>query len=252
MTRSKTSSLLDNVAIVLMEPKYPENIGAAARTMWNMGLSRLVVVRQEYPEHDRMAKMATHHAVHLIDKMAFHDNLEEALAPFSQVVATTARSGRQRIQEKTPRTVVDEIYPLLENNEVAFLFGPESSGLTNDHLKYCQYASAIPTDDFSSLNLAQAVAIHCYEIYHGVIVDRRTEVPTTKFASTFELEGMYDHLENALLQINFLQDKTHDYYMRNIRQFLGRIRLSAKETKIIRGICRQFLHHRSSTDPGDS
>ena len=83
-------SVLDQIAIVLMEPKFPENIGATARIAWNMGLSRLIVVRQNEPDYELMAKMATHKAVHLIDTMELHQSLEKALAPFSCVVGTTA------------------------------------------------------------------------------------------------------------------------------------------------------------------
>ena len=241
-------SVLDQIAIVLMEPKFPENIGAAARIAWNMGLSRLIVVRREEPDHESMAKMATHKAVHLIDNMELHENLENALAPFSWVVGTTARRGRQRLLEKGPRDVVQEIAPLLPENQIAFLFGPEHRGLTNDDLKYCQMTSAIPTAGFSSLNLAQAVAVHCYEIYYGLIHAKKNMLPTPKFASTFELEGMYTHVEEALLKIDFLQEKNHAYWMNNIRQFLSRVRLSSKDTNIIRGICRQFLWHQGDQE----
>jgi tRNA/rRNA methyltransferase len=242
------TSPLDQIAIVLMEPKFPENIGAAARIAWNMGLSRLIVVRRDELDYESMAKMATHKAVHLIDTMELHESLEKALAPFSCVVGTTARRGRQRLLEKSPRDIIQEIVPLLPDNQIAFLFGPENCGLTNDDLKYCQMTSAIPTADFSSLNLAQAVAVHCYEIYYGFIHAKKDITPSPKFASLFELEGMYTHLEEALLKIDFLQAKNHAFWMNNIRQFLSRIRLSPKDTNIIRGICRQFLWHQSSVD----
>lgn len=235
------STLLNHVAIVLMEPKFPENIGAAARVAWNMGVSRLIVVGSVPPDRERMAMMATHKAAHLLENMEFHHSLETALAPFSRVVGATARRGRQRIPGKNPRDVVSEILPLLLDNEIAFLFGPEDRGLTNDDLKYCHMTSSILTADFSSLNLAQAVAIHCYELYHGVVHCRKDVAHSPCLATTFELEGMYRYLEETLSAIDFLQDKSHDYYMNNIRQFLGRMQLSSKDSSIIRRICRQFL-----------
>jgi tRNA/rRNA methyltransferase len=242
------TSVLSQLAIVLMKPKFPENIGATARIAWNMGLSRLIVVRDEEPDYESMAKMATHKAVHLIDTMELHKTLEDALAPFSCVIGTTARRGRQRILEKGPRDVVQEIESLLPDNQIAFLFGPEDRGLTNDDLKYCQLTSAIPTADFSSLNLAQAVAVHCYEIYNELIHSKKDLTPAPKFASTFELEGMYTHVEKALLRIDFLQAKNHAFWMNNIRKFLSRIRLSSKDANIIRGICRQFLWYQGTRD----
>lgn len=242
-------SLLDNVAIVLKGPKYPENIGAAARSCFNMGISQLIIVRDKYPEREPMAKMATHKAVHLLDNMELHENLEDALAPFSFVVGTTARQGRQRTVDRSPRDVIGDVLPLLHKNRIALLFGPEDRGLTNDDLKYCQYTSSIPTADFSSLNLAQAVAIHCYELFYAIIEQSREGAAIPQYASTFQLEGMYSHVEDALLKIDFLDEKSNTYWMRNIRQFLGKIRLSPKEANIIRGICRQFLWYQSNRSP---
>jgi tRNA/rRNA methyltransferase len=116
---SKNHPLLDNIAIVLMEPKYPENIGAAARCAMNMGISRLIVVRIEAPvvrieapDQEKMLKMATHKAAHLIKDLRCFASLEEALAPFSHVVGTTARQGRKRRIENSPRYMLDSILPL--------------------------------------------------------------------------------------------------------------------------------------------
>ncbi|MEE4165644.1 MAG: TrmH family RNA methyltransferase, partial [Desulfocapsaceae bacterium] len=193
------------------------------------------------PEYEPMAQMATHNAAHILKTMEFYSELSEALAPFSFVVGTTARLGRKRTVEQTPRDVIKQLLPLLKENKTAFLFGPEDRGLTNDDLKYCQYTSNIPTADFSSLNLAQAVAIHCYELHYAIVEITREPEAAPEYATTFQLEGMYRHVEEALLKIDFLNEKSHNYWMRNIRQFLGRIRLNEKEANIVRGICRQFL-----------
>ncbi len=240
------NTLLANLAVVLKKPKYAENIGAAARMCFNMGIQQLIVVADAEPNREDMAKMATHKAVHLIDSMQRCSSLEEALFPFSFVVGTTARLGRKRTVERPPRDIVAEIMPLLANNKIAFLFGPEDRGLTNDDLKFCQYTSCIPTAEFASLNLAQAVAIHCYELYYAIVEMTREEAAEPEYATTFQLEGMYRHVQDALLTIDFLNDKSHNYWMRNIRQFLGRVRLSSKEANIIRGICRQFLWYQST------
>ena len=241
VTPKISKQMLDNIAIVLMEPKYPENIGAAARCALNMGISRLIVVHIEAPDREKMLKMATHKAAHLIDALQRHTNLAEALAPFSHVVGTTARQGRKRRIENSPRYMLDTILPLLESNRVALLFGPENRGLTNEDLKYCQTTVTIPTADFSSLNLAQAVAILCYEIFWGIMYSDKDLQPGPKLATSHELEGMYEHVEELLNQVGFLRTDDSSYWIRNIRQFLGRIGLRAKEARIIRGFCRQFL-----------
>jgi tRNA/rRNA methyltransferase len=233
--------LLDNIAIVLMEPKYPENIGAAARCAMNMGISRLSIICDKAPDQEKMLKMATHKAAHLIENLKCFKSLQDALAPFSYVVGTTARQGRKRRIENSPRYMLGTILPLLEQNQVALLFGPEHRGLTNDDLKYCQTTVSIPTADFSSLNLAQAVAVLCYELYWGVMYYDKEMQSAPKLASSHELEGMYEHVEQLLNRIGFLRTDDNSYWIRNIRNFLGRVGLRAKEARIIRGFCRQFL-----------
>ena len=233
--------MLDNIAIVLMEPKYPENIGAAARCAMNMGISRLIIVRNEAPDQEKMLKMATHKAAHLIEGLKRFTTLKDALAPFSHVVGTSARQGRKRQIENSPRFMMETILPLLEKNQIALLFGPEHRGLTNEDLKYCQTFITIPTADFSSLNLAQAVAILCYELYWGVKYSEKVIEPSLKLANSHELEGMYEHVENMLNTIGFLRTEDTSYWIRNIRHFLGRVGLRAKEARIIRGFCRSFL-----------
>ncbi|MCA1765757.1 MAG: TrmJ/YjtD family RNA methyltransferase [Desulfobulbaceae bacterium] len=238
---------LAKVAIVLVEPKYAENIGAAARSAMNMGISKLIVIRREAPDREKMVRMATHHAVSLIDNLALFQDLETALAPFSVVVGTTARQGRQRRPPNTPRVMVEKLIPLLADNRVAILFGPEHRGLTNDDLKFCKFTSNIPTAEFTSLNLAQAVSIHCYELYHGLLFGQAAPASSPKLAMTRELEGMYDHVEQLLRQVQFLKEERaageNDYWMNSIRKFFGRQELQAKEVKMIRGFCKQFLRY---------
>jgi tRNA/rRNA methyltransferase len=236
-----TAALLSQLAIILVRPKYPGNIGATARIAWNMGVENLIVVGDQLPQREAMAQMATHNAAHLIDNLQIYSTLAEALAPFSIIVGTTARRGRQRIIEKSPREMVETILPQLENNRAALIFGPEDSGLTNEDLKHCQLISAIPTADFSSLNLAQAVAIHCYEFYYGVVHSQKDMLPAPKLASSFELESMYAFLEKSLTRIEFMGEKSHTYWMNNIRQFFAQTKLSSKDTNIIRRVCRKFL-----------
>jgi tRNA/rRNA methyltransferase len=239
-TPNQLADLLARVAIVLVEPKYPENIGAAARCAMNMGLSRLIVVRREKPDREKMLMMATHKAAHLIEGLELHGELREAVAPFSYIVGTTARHGRQRTAVVTPRVMVERLLPVLPANQVAILFGPEHRGLTNEDLNFCNLLTTIPTAEFSSLNLAQAVAIHCHELYSGLLAATGDDLkPLPRLATSRELEGMYQHVEEMLTAIDFLKNND-DYWMRNIRLFLGRIGLRSKEVRLIRGFCRQF------------
>ncbi|MCI5133299.1 MAG: tRNA methyltransferase, partial [Candidatus Electrothrix sp. EH2] len=112
-------------------------------------------------------------------------------------------------------------------------------------LDLCQFTSTIPTADFSSLNLAQAVAIHCYELSMAI---QRPDAPLeaegeSLYANSYDLEGMYEHIEEALSRITFIRHTNRTYWMRNIRQFLSRTKIKKKEASLIRGVCRKFLWH---------
>ncbi len=234
--------LLANAAIVLVRPKFAENVGSAARTAMNMGIGKLILVAPELPERDRMLKLATHNAAHLIDAIERHDDLAAALAPFGWVIGTSARQGKKRSTCKAPRQLMSEVLPRLAENRVALLFGPEDSGLATEELRYCNQVTTIPTADFSSLNLAQAVAILCHELHYGLLelLAGGELNPAPRQAEKGELEAMFAHVEEALLAVGFLKNED-DYWMRSIRHFLSRIGLRAKEIKIIRGFCRQLL-----------
>ncbi|MBV5316995.1 MAG: RNA methyltransferase [Desulfobulbaceae bacterium] len=242
--RQRTNRQLGDTGIILVGPKFPENIGASARVASNFGISELIVVTEEVFDQERMLKMATHKAAHLIREMRVCATTAEAAEPFHFLVGTTARQGRHRPQDQTPREVMAELAPLLAGNRIGLMFGPEDSGLSNEDLDLCQFASTIPTAGFSSLNLAQAVAIHCYELYTAVHSHPFAAVPTSAFANSHDLEGMYEHVEQALTRLTFLHDTNRIYWMRNIRQFLGRFRLKKKEASMIRGVCRKLIWHK--------
>ncbi len=232
---------LDSVSIVLVHPRVPENIGATVRVACNFGISSIILVRDTMPDREKMAKTATHNTAHLLDTIPCFNTLEEALCDFQLVIGSTARKGKKRFAERNPRQVAGWLAPRLQNNKTALLFGPEDCGLTNNDLKFCQMVSTIPTDNFSSLNLAQAVAIHCYELYSEIRYNPNTTAPVPKRASSYELESMYHYLEESLYKIDFLDEEGRPRWMANIRNFLGRMELGAKDANLIRGICKKFL-----------
>ena len=118
------------------------------------------------------------------------------------------------------------------------MFGPEDRGLSNEHLRYCHSIATISTARFSSLNLAHAVMIFCYEIFLASKISKSVNHP--RLANKFELEGMYDHLQNVLIKIDFVNPQNPEHWMQNIRGFLSRLPLRAREVRSIRGICRQI------------
>jgi tRNA/rRNA methyltransferase len=233
-----SSIFLDRVTIILHRPRFPENIGAAVRAACNMGIFRLMLISPEDCDLTRILKMATHAAADLVENMEVHSDLGAALKPFHYIVGTTARTGGQRQELKTPREMAEKLVPICTNNRVALLFGPEDRGLTNAQLRYCHAVVTIPTSRFSSLNLAQAVMILCYELM--MASDRTTDQFVPRLATRRELDGMYEHLKETFIKINFINPDNPDYWMQNIRRFFSRIGLRARDVKIIRGICRQL------------
>ena len=239
-TSQEPVTTIPGSGIILVDPKYPENIGASARIGCNFGIENLIVIAKKQPDQERMLKMATHKAAHLIHELQLFDNTSEAAQPYHFIVGTTARQGKHRVLEQTPHEVMTDLAPLAPGSRIALMFGPENSGLSNDDLDLCQFTSTIPTVDFSSLNLAQAVAIHCYELSMA-LRKVSTTVRESDFANSYDLEGMYDHIEQVLTKTTFIRHTNKIYWMRNIRQFLSRIRIKKKEASLIRGACRKFL-----------
>ncbi|MBF0117611.1 MAG: TrmJ/YjtD family RNA methyltransferase [Desulfobacterales bacterium] len=230
---------LDHITIVLNKPRYSENIGASARAMLNMGISKLIVVEPLEYDLSKVSKMATHVAADVVKNIAIYDSLRVALSPFGYIIGTTARTGKKRETRKSISKVFEKIINISQNNEIAILFGPENKGLSSADLRLCHEVITIPTCDFSSLNLAQAVMIACYEFF-SASMNKDTEEFVPRLATRFELDPMYDELKDIMIKISFIKADNADYWMKGLRDFFTRINITAKEVKMIRGICRQI------------
>jgi tRNA/rRNA methyltransferase len=229
---------LDNVTIVLKGPKFPGNVGSAARCANNMGIGKLIVVGNRDLDDEAVRQMATHVSKEIVDGIRHFDTLDEALAGFEWVVGTTARQGSGRGPFVSPRRMAESLVAVSPENRIALLFGPEDTGLANDDLRFCQTVVTIPTVGFKSLNLSHAVMILCYELLLARMDDEVKFLP--KLASARELEGMYTQLKAILQAIGFLNPENPDYWMMHVRRLFARTTLQAREIKIIRGICRQI------------
>jgi tRNA/rRNA methyltransferase len=229
---------LENVTIVLKGPKFPGNVGSAARCAKNMGIGKMIVVGNRDLDDEAVRQMATHESKDIVEAIRHFDTLDEALAEFSWIVGTTARQGSGRGPVVSPRRMAESFVLLSQENDIALLFGPEDTGLTNDDLRFCQTVVTIPTVGFKSLNLSHAVMIICYELFMARMSDEPK--PTPKLAGSRELEGMYVQLKAVLQAIGFLNPENPDYWMMHIRRLFARTTLQAREVKIIRGICRQI------------
>jgi tRNA/rRNA methyltransferase len=232
-------SLLDRVAIVLVEPREPGNIGAAARAMANMGLGRLVLVRPPeflVPGAFRMALAARP----ILEGAVVAADLAGALAGFGFVAGTTRRAGAGRRGRVTPRALAAELPALAGANDVALLFGREESGLTNEELQYCQRLVTIPASAaFGSLNLAQSVLLLAYEIFLASETPVGEAAAPRRRAPTADLEGLYGQMERVLLEIGYLHPENPARMMRVFRRLIGRAGPDEREVRALRGIFRQ-------------
>lgn len=183
--------------------------------------------------------LATHTASDVVEKIHIEEDLKAALGSFQYVAGTTARLGSQRQTIVNPADLAGRLASISAENKIAIVFGPEDRGLTNEEIRLCHLLVNIPTAEFSSINLAQAVMIICYEFFKVGQIAPAGFMP--RLATRHELDGMYDQLKEILVTINYILPENPDYWMNKIRSFFSRLPLRAREVSIIRGICRQIL-----------
>jgi tRNA/rRNA methyltransferase len=241
--RPKAESLrarMENIAVVMVETLYPENIGAAARACANFGVRDLLLVRPKGLDEEKMRAMATRGGLPVLERLKIYDDLEEALAPFGYVVGTTARLGRQRKVYETIREAAPRLIALSQENRLALLFGNEKWGLTNEDLYHCHTVITIPTTEQASLNVSQAIIIILYEIFTQAA---EIHLKKPKLAVAEELEPMYRLLRETLEAIDYVPHDNVTLWMTTIRRFLSRLDLTSQEVRIIQGFCRNLLWH---------
>lgn len=233
---------LTRIRIVLVEPSHPGNIGAAARAMKTMGLERLYLVSPElYPHAEATARASG--ADDVLAKAVVCDDLDTALSGTTLVFGTSARARNLEWPTIPPRAAAEAVIRE-PAGEVALLFGRERSGLTNEELERCHYRVHIPANpNYSSLNLASAVQILCYEL--ALAADHEADAPQVRettgevgesFADQIDVERFYAHLEQALVEIDFLDPENPRQLIRRLKRLFNRTRLLHTEVNLLRGI----------------
>ena len=233
-----SSAITQNIKIVLVETSHPGNIGAAARAMKTMGLERLALVRpRDYPCAEATARASG--ADDVLARAVVHDSLEEAISDCRLVLGTSARLRSLKWPQLNPRETADQVLKEAGEGHVALVFGRERVGLTNEELALCHYLVNIPSNpEYSSLNLAAAVQIICYELMmqgggaRPAEVQELGEVPVDQE----EMERLYRHFETALIELDFLDPDNPKHLMRRLRRLYNRVRLTQNEVNILRGI----------------
>jgi len=226
--------LLDNISVVLVRTKTPGNIGAVARCMMNMGLSRLVLVRPPRDDQGEAMKFSAGAEAVLRDAIRT-ETLQDALAGHGLVIGASRHLGRHRRNIGTPREMAGRIVPLLPQNRIALVFGREVNGLEKEDLALCNELIAIPSSkSFPSLNLSHAVSIVAYELFIATRVG--TDPGGMTLAPAEELEAFYQHLQKVLEDSGFLGPHNRDHMMTSVRQLFGKSRLEQRDIRILHGI----------------
>jgi len=236
---------LSEIRIVLVEPAHPGNIGAVARAMKTMSLTHLVLVRPEkFPseEADRRAMGA----IEILQGARVVDDLAQAVGDCRLVIGCSARPRTFPHAVLDPRQCASRLVEETSAGEpAALVFGPERAGLANQDLDRCTYQAVIPANPaFSSLNLASAVQLVCYEIF---MADRQPVAggsanPADLPSGHEEMEYFYEHLERALDSRGFLDGEMREITMMKFRRLFGRSRPNSGELKLLRSLMR--LIHR--------
>lgn len=227
---------LARVRIILSRTSHPGNIGAAARALKTMGLTRLYLVEPaSFP--DPVADARASGAGDVLEQARVVGSLEEALHGTVFSAAVTGRRREWSVPARFVREAVPEILSCAAQGDVALVFGTETSGLTNEEVGLCSVPVTIPANpEFPSLNLGAAVQLLCYELRLAALDPIAVVEPAGALASFEEIEGFHRHLLQAMTSSGFHDPDNPKRLVPRVRRLFGRIRLEREEINILRGI----------------
>ncbi len=232
------SNLFNRIRIVLIATSHPGNIGAAARAMKTMGLERLVLVApKSYPHADATARASG--ADDVLANAKVCTSLAQALQGCHYVFGLSARERTIPWPQMSPRQCAD--YAAKQGEaELALVFGREHSGLTNEELEACHYHVSIDANpDYPSLNLAAAVQIMCYELRLAGLSLTSSEAVIkvgSLPAPVDELERFFGHLEQVMIDVEFLDPEQPGHIMRRLRRLYIKAQPDKQDINILRGV----------------
>lgn len=234
------------LTIILVEPQLGKNIGAVARVMLNFGLTdlRLVRPRDGWPNQEAVAPAAG--ADKILENVQVFSNTLAAIGDLNRIFASTARTHDMVKSIYTPRPALECLASTAQQGQkVGVLFGSERCGLNSEDISLCEALIKVPTNpDFSSLNLAHAVALITYEWSLQVTScpSQIFRTGTTTLATREDLGNLFIHLEGELDRTGFLRHKKKRPTMiRNLRNIFQRARLTEQEVRTLRGIIRSLV-----------
>ena len=228
----------DQFEIVLCRTSHPGNIGSTARAIKTMGFSKLTLINpKQFPHRDANALAAG--AEDVLNNAKVVKTIEEALIDSHLIIGFTARQRELSQEHKNIRKIAKDLKNEPPQKKIALLFGNETNGLSNDEIKHCHKLGYINSNEnYSSLNLAQAVQIICYEIrMHLSEGDGIIKLIKENELVSHEIQnGFYVHLEQLLTEIGFLKKIQGERLMQRLRLLFNRTTMEKDEVNILRGI----------------
>ncbi len=228
-----------DIAIILVEPQSPGNIGMTCRAMKNMGFTQLRIVNGCNRFDAESLKFAVA-ARDLLESAQIFPDLASAMADCTLTIGTTRRHGKYRQEILSPPEVAgllrEQVAP---ECRAALVFGREDNGLTTEELSLCRWHATIPTsDEYGSLNLAQSVLLFCYEL--GKAAEPVGGGRPFDLAHSEEMETFFTHLHATLEKIGFLNEQNPAHMMRSLRRIFFRANLDSREVTVLRGMLTQI------------
>lgn len=246
-----------NTRIVLVQTSHPGNIGSAARAMKTMGLHDLVLVApKRFPAKE--AEYLASGATDLLEKARVVETVDEAIADCDLVLGTSTRDRSLAWPLVNPSRAAELV--LEHSGKTAILFGREDKGLSNEELHKCHYHVQIEANpDYSSLNLAAAVQVLSYQLRSSLSNQQQTEADKAdaelaengydgELANRKAMALLFEHLDDTLHDIGFLDRKTPNKVMPRLKRVLNRARIDMTELSIIRGVLSAMNDHLDSRD----
>ena len=229
---------LNNINVVMVGTTHPGNIGAAARAMKNMAISKLRLVTPQCSV-DEVAQARASGADSILEAFVQFDCVSDAVADCELVIGASARVRSTVWPELSPAELAQKVAELDDKARVAVVFGPEHSGLTTADLGRCNYMLKIPTNpNFCSLNLASAIQIVAYELFQALDTPSPSKEPSIPMASNGDVQRLLDYLEQALIRHEYIDLRNPGLLMLGLSRLCLRAEMTTNEVNILRGIAK--------------
>lgn len=232
---------LDNIRIVLVDPKYAGNIGSVCRVMMNMGLSDLALAASGDHLDWAEARKLAYKAEPLLDRIQRFQTLEEAVSGCTVVAGTSARTGLYRDHAYLPHDIAPVVLESAAHHKTALVFGREDKGLFNEEIAVCTHIINIPSSDlYRSLNLSHAVMVCCYELF--LLAGSPAYEPPAECSPEADgalRERLYAAWSAMMLETGFCEPEKLDHMMLGLRRIFSRGKLTENDVKILLGIAKQ-------------